>query len=102
MSWNLMQDDVRTVLLEMASLLRKHYDARWGDVYEKLARSIMIAPEDTARTILASYGGMGSINDVVLTLDGKPLVEENRRFDTLRSRLSQLCLTSLSGPGRSG
>lgn len=102
MIWSLMQDEVRTVLLEMASLLREHYDVGWGEVYELLARSILVAPEDTARTILASYGGMGPINDVVLTSSGKPLLEENRRFDTLRSHLSQLCIKRLNGSGRSG
>lgn len=97
-----MQESIQTVLLEMASLLRNYYDASWGDVYDRLAQSIMLSPQDTARRILASYGGMGSINDVVLTSGGQPLREENLRFDTLRSRLSQLCLQSLSGPGRSG
>lgn len=97
-----MQENVQTVLLEMASLLRTYYDTGWGNVYDKLAKCIVVAPDDTARRILASYGGMGSINDVVLTSDGRPLLEENDRFDSLRSHLRQLCLKSLSGPGRSG
>lgn len=96
-----MQESIQTVLLEMVLLLRNYYDASWGDVYDRLAQSIALSPQDTARRILASYGGMGSINDVVLTSGGQPLREENRRFDMLRSRLSQLCLQSLNGPDRS-
>ena len=61
----------------MASLLRNYYDASWGDVYERLAQSIGRSPQDTALTILASYGGMGSINDVVLTSSGQPLRERS-------------------------
>lgn len=96
-----MQENVQTVLLEMASLLRAYYDTDWGKAYEKLANYIVLSPEETARRILASYGGMGSLNDVVLTSAGRPLIEENNRFDLLRSQLKRLCLNSLSGPSSS-
>lgn len=96
-----MQENTQTVLIEMASLLRTYYDTGWGDAYEKLANCIALSPDETARRILASYGGMGSINDVVLTSAGRPLIEENRRFGLLRSQLWRLCLNSLSGPSSS-
>jgi len=39
-----MQENIQTVLLEMASLLRTYYDTGWGDVYDKLAKCIVVAP----------------------------------------------------------
>ena len=38
------------------------------------------------------YSGMGSLNDVVLSKDGKILKKENDNLDDLRERLYQLCL----------
>jgi hypothetical protein len=91
-----MHQAVQTILLEMAALLRTGYILDWADAYERLAKSIVASPEETARKILASYGGMGSINDVVLQIDGRALPDANERFDMLRSDLRRLCLQTIS------
>ena len=38
------------------------------------------------------YGGMGSLNDVVLYRNGQPLIEENIAFSALKSELFDLCV----------
>lgn len=37
------------------------------------------------------YGGMGSLSDIVLYLEGRPAVKENNEFEDLRERLYTLC-----------
>lgn len=40
----------------------------------------------------AFQGGMGSLNDLVLHKDGKPLIEENNRLDALKDQLFDICM----------
>lgn len=88
--------EISSVLHQMAQLLLNGSWEQWADAYDKLSKKIILEPEETAREILASYGGMGSLNDVVLTKNGNPLNDENIQFDVLRSRLSVLCNRLLS------
>ena len=37
------------------------------------------------------YGGMGSLNDIVLYVNGRLSIEENNEFDVLRAQLYDLC-----------
>ncbi|QND84420.1 Uncharacterized protein ChrSV_2193 [Chromobacterium vaccinii] len=45
----------------------------------------------TSGKILSMYGGMGSLNDLILYKDGQPLVKENVELDSLRVKLHTLC-----------
>ncbi|WP_371868804.1 DUF6966 domain-containing protein [Pseudoduganella ginsengisoli] len=81
----------------MATLLRIGERHDWTATYENLATQIAVDPQETASRILASYGGMGSLNDVVLQRNGKPLLDENEQFDALRIRLHMLCSKLLRG-----
>ncbi|WP_442965738.1 MULTISPECIES: DUF6966 domain-containing protein [unclassified Pseudomonas] len=54
-------------------------------------------PQDTAYALfhlISLYGGMGSINDVVLYENAKPLLDENNELQGLLSDLHQLCAGS--------
>lgn len=84
-------EEIQSVLSEMATLLRVGYRQDWADIYEHLGKQIAVAPQAACRKILGSYGGMGSLNDVVLQKNGKMLQAENERFDSLRSLLHVLC-----------
>lgn len=44
------------------------------------------------KKIMAMYGGLGSLNDVILYEGNKPLIAENTEFDALRTELYDLCL----------
>jgi hypothetical protein len=37
------------------------------------------------------FGGMASLNDVILYEDRQPVANENRELDALRSKLYDLC-----------
>ncbi len=55
---------------------------------------ISTADEDPDRfidNIKRLFGGMGSLNDVVFSLNGKPLIEENNQLDELRRKLYEAC-----------
>ena len=54
---------------------------RLADVDQPLAR----------REILALYGGMRSISDIVLYAHGNLLVQETEEFERLRQHLYELC-----------
>lgn len=84
-------EEIQSVLSEMATLLRLGYRQDWADIYEHRGKKIAVAPQETCRKILASYCGMGSLNDVVLQKNGKMLQAENEQFDGLRSLLHALC-----------
>lgn len=47
-------------------------------------------PDDTKHTFRNLYGGMGSLNDLVLYRNGKVLMSENDELDQLRSDLFNL------------
>ena len=75
----------------MAELLRigELYD--WANAFEKLRKEIAIDPAETVYRIRISYGGMGSLNDIVLHKNGRPLIAENNEFDALNTELYDLC-----------
>jgi len=49
-----------------------------------------------ARDILSLYGGMGSLNDLVLYIEGVPDVKINDEFDVLRAAVYDLCYSPRS------
>jgi hypothetical protein len=91
-----MLKEIQSTLMEMAVLLRFGSYEDWADVYESLAQRIAASPGETSRRILASYGGMGSLNDVCLVRNGEVLQTENEQFDSLRLHLHALCLQHLT------
>ncbi|MBN3862045.1 hypothetical protein HCU66_07360 [Pseudomonas frederiksbergensis] len=63
--------------------------------WAKSLRSVSRLKESDAKilynTVLGMYGGVGSLNDVVLYSGGKVLIAESNEFDMLRSELYDLC-----------
>ena len=83
--------EVELVLIRMAELLRLGSSGNWGDALEKHRSALSEDPTATASSILRMFGGMGSLNDVVLHKDGQRMVNENCELAALRSRLYDLC-----------
>ena len=75
----------------MAELLRIGGIGDWAVALETLQNEIAIDPIRTSAKILGMYGGMGSLNDLILYKDGQPLAKENTELDELRSKLYSLC-----------
>jgi hypothetical protein len=83
--------DIETVLTRMAELLRLGCHEDWADALVKHQIDLVTDPLVTSAKILAMYGGMGSINDLILYKDGQLLLKETNEFDALRSQLNELC-----------
>jgi len=74
----------------MATLLEFGGYAEWSASIFKLAKKYMIDPDNTSYIFRNLYGGMGSLNDLVLYRNGKVLMSENNELDQLRSDLFSL------------
>lgn len=74
----------------MATLLELGGYAEWSVSIFKLAKKYVIDPDSTKDTFRNFYGGMGSLNDLVLYRNGKILISENNELDQIRSDLFNL------------
>ncbi|MNV67065.1 hypothetical protein D3C71_1598490 [compost metagenome] len=75
----------------MIELLRLGAFDDWAVMLEKIKVEFDMDQMHMASRLLSLYGGMGSLNDVVLYNRHQPLVAENNEFDELRTRLYELC-----------
>lgn len=71
-------------------LLRTGHDTGWAQQVARCAELVEKSDAYGLSRFLKLYGGMGSINDVVLYRDGVPLTEENDRLHRLLSEASEL------------
>lgn len=83
--------DIQATLARMAELLRVGGIDDWAAALETLGNEMAIDQVRTSGKILSMYGGMGSLNDLILYKDGQPLVKENVELDSLRVKLHTLC-----------
>ncbi|MGJ0194798.1 DUF6966 domain-containing protein [Pantoea sp. RRHST58] len=74
----------------MATLLELGGYTEWSASIFKLAKKYATGPESTKHTFRNFYGGMGSLNDLVLHSKGKVLMSENDELDQLRGDLFKL------------
>lgn len=83
--------DIEVVLTRMAELLRLGSRSDWAMALENQCSEIASNPVAGKVNILSMYGGMGSLNDLILYKNGQPLFMENNELDMLRSKLYELC-----------
>ena len=74
----------------MAELLLRGGHEDWAASLGSLAAQIEVDPVRTCATIVGMFGGMGSLNDLVLYTGCTPLIRENQELDALRSKLFSL------------
>lgn len=82
---------IQIVLSRMIELLREGELHDWAIAFEKFKNQVATSPSDTCATILSTFGGMGSLNDLVVYKNGQPLIAENGELDNLRTKLFTLC-----------
>ncbi|CAG4891988.1 DUF6966 domain-containing protein [Paraburkholderia gardini] len=88
--------DVLAHMLDQAeALLRSYGQVRWAEWLAKDARLIRSLDGYGIEHLLSAYGGMGSLNDVVLqrsNIGTELLIPEgdNERFDELRGEIYAL------------
>lgn len=87
----IMQNDVGVILKRMVELLGVGGVDDWAVALESVRLSFDEDPVGMSLKLISMYGGMGSLNDVVLYRDRKVLVAENNEFDSLRTRLYEVC-----------
>jgi hypothetical protein len=73
------------VLHELAGFLREEGQVHWADKVDRCVRSVDQSDAYGAYSLLQLYGGMGSLDDLVLLRDGDVLELENERLDGLRT-----------------
>lgn len=86
------------VLDNLASVLESDGNTHWGSLVRKAQSRLLNSDFSGIEYLLSAYGGMGSINDVVLGqshIDGifiwKPgHIKLNKRFDMLRAKAWEL------------
>ena len=83
--------EIEVVLTRMIELLHIGAFNDWVVALEKVKRDFEFDPKSSSLKLLSMYGGMGSLNDIVLYKDGQPLISENNELDILRSKLYKLC-----------
>lgn len=82
---------IQSTLTRMAELLRQAAIEDWAAALESIKHEIVVDERAALTKIISMYGGMGSLNDLVLYRNGQLLVRENNEFDLLRSELHALC-----------
>lgn len=89
--------DIVSAALSAAVLLERNDEERWAATLSRFGANMRAASDqqeraELASSLLASFRGMGSLNDVVLqsTLGVR---SDNAEFDRLRSRLYRLAIS---------
>ncbi len=68
------------------------------DQWTRALNSALKDPEirqNIERFILSLYGGVGSLNDVVLYVNGEADLDINNEFDALRTEIFDFCLKGI-------
>jgi hypothetical protein len=75
----------------MADLLTEYGEQSWGSALGRLAQEYADDPTGIARKVLAFFGGMGSLNDLVLHRDGNMARGASETLDGLRREVYDAC-----------
>lgn len=83
--------NIDLTLKRMIELLRAGGDVEgWTAALEGGRADFLSDPKYASSKLVSMYGGMGSLNDLVLYSDGQVLIVENNEFDMLRTQLYEL------------
>lgn len=85
-----MAPDVQALLnamRELESLLEQNGEDFWSIKVKRAADTVARSDPYGLTQFLGLFGGMGSLNDLVLHKGGQPLEAENERLDTLLSHV---------------
>ncbi|HEY2567140.1 MAG TPA: hypothetical protein VGH95_05500 [Candidatus Aquirickettsiella sp.] len=87
------KDKIILLLEESIKLLSKNNQKRWAEGLMCLMRHYIKSDnkQEAASLIKKLYGGAGTLNDVVLHKDRKPLIEENNQLEKLLNELYDEC-----------
>jgi hypothetical protein len=86
-------DEIQQVLVRMSELLLLGNFNDRACMFARMANDVGKEYAAMRPEIRRMYGGMGSLNDIVLCREGCMLKKENEEFDVLRERLYELTAT---------
>ena len=79
------------IVHEIKILLQRNHIPIWTDYFSKLYEEALCSKEmydiDFLIKIRNLYGGMASFNDLVLSKNNVPLIEENNQLEELKEEL---------------
>lgn len=76
------------LIIEKLIALFEEFDLRiWEKSYKNMLLCLQEDSDYAKYQLRISFGGMGSINDLILHRDGIPLIEENNYLNELRNKL---------------
>jgi hypothetical protein len=90
-------DDLLDALDEAEELLRSSGEAHWADWLSRGARDVRARAFEGVEHVLRAFGGMGSINDVVLPADDARLRRLLTRIFDAATELRRLTLHGTRG-----
>ena len=83
--------NLENIIHEIKILLQRNPTPIWTDCFSKLHEEVLWYKEmydiDFIIKIRNLYGGMGSFNDLVLSKNYIPLIEENNKLEKLKAEL---------------
>ncbi len=79
-------EELALTLQQMASLLRSNGNVGWAGKLDRCREIIGNSDFYGVSRLLSLYGGMGSLNDIVLERDGVMLIDKNERFAALKEK----------------
>jgi len=93
-------NELETALQEFSEVLAEVGEPGFASAMSRLRSALQNAetPEERRPILsqgLAFFGGMNSLNDVVIMQGSKPDIEANRRVDRLRTRVYDLLVEQL-------
>lgn len=80
-------------LKALNSLLQSCDETLWGGSISRLIDLTEADPDMANYELLRMLGGMGSLNDLVLYRDGRPLFQENDTLAQLRAEIYNECMS---------
>jgi hypothetical protein len=88
------QCELLASLARMRDLLVSANQLQWAQALNLSGKSVKNS-SDFERSLIDLYGGAGSLNDVVLYINGVASLEANEEFNTLRTRVFDLCIKGI-------
>lgn len=88
-----MIENVKKYVISIAPLLRNNGENYLADYMDHLISIVEEDPDNFVDNIKRLFGGMGSLNDVVFSINGQPLIEENNKLEKLRRDLYEACFS---------
>lgn len=86
-----MIEKTKEILKEIAKLLRSNNHNLLADNLCQLYATADEDPDYFIDNVKSLFGGMGTLNDVVFSINGKPLQTENDELEMLREQLYKQC-----------